>query len=185
MSRPKQPAAGRGVSTSNASSISNEADDERSWASPPTMAPRNIRHDPQYEGEDTRPTSSKELRGFYAYSWASEVFVICGMGSFIPITLEQLARESGVLASDHKTPCVSGIEPPSRNSTSTRSSPPRHDAQQCLLPIFGMEINTASFAMYTFSISVFLQFLVIISMSGAADHGNYRKTLLVIFAFTG
>jgi UMF1 family MFS transporter len=48
-----------------------------------------------------------------------------------------------------------------------------------------MEINTASFAMYTFSISVFLQFLVIISMSGAADHGNYRKTLLVIFAFTG
>ncbi|KAI4121575.1 MAG: hypothetical protein LQ338_006285 [Usnochroma carphineum] len=39
--------------------------------------------------------------------------------------------------------------------------------------------------MYTFSISVFIQSLVIISMSGAADHGIYRKRLLLCFAFTG
>jgi UMF1 family MFS transporter len=39
--------------------------------------------------------------------------------------------------------------------------------------------------MYTFSISVFIQFLLIISMSGAADHGSYRKTLLIAFATTG
>lgn len=39
--------------------------------------------------------------------------------------------------------------------------------------------------MYTFSLSVLLQALLIISMSGAADHGNYRKTLLLRFAFTG
>lgn len=76
----KHPDSGRGPATSNTSSVSNEADDERSWASPPTMAQRNARMGRQYEGEDTRPTSFKELRGFYAYSWASEVFVICGMG---------------------------------------------------------------------------------------------------------
>lgn len=39
--------------------------------------------------------------------------------------------------------------------------------------------------MYTFSVSVFIQSLVIISMSGAADHGIYRKRLLLCFAFTG
>lgn len=39
--------------------------------------------------------------------------------------------------------------------------------------------------MYTFSLSVLVQSLVIISMSGAADHGNYRKRLLLSFAFTG
>lgn len=39
--------------------------------------------------------------------------------------------------------------------------------------------------MYTFSISVFIQSLVIISMSGAADHGVYRKRLLLFFAFAG
>ena len=46
-------------------------------------------------------------------------------------------------------------------------------------------MNTASFAMYTFSISVLVQALLIISMSGAADHGRFRKTFLLAFAFTG
>ena len=39
--------------------------------------------------------------------------------------------------------------------------------------------------MYTFSISVLIQALIIISMSGAADHGIYRKSFLLTFAFTG
>lgn len=63
--------------------------------------------------------------------------------------------------------------------------PPTSDANQCIVSILGTDINTASFAMYTFSISVLLQALVIISMSGAADHGHYRKTFLLIFATIG
>jgi MFS transporter, UMF1 family len=51
--------------------------------------------------------------------------------------------------------------------------------------IGGTPINTASFAMYCFSISVLLQALIIVSMSGAADHGTYRKLLLLVFGFTG
>lgn len=39
--------------------------------------------------------------------------------------------------------------------------------------------------MYTFSISVLVQALLIISMSGAADHGRFRKTFLLWFAFIG
>lgn len=39
--------------------------------------------------------------------------------------------------------------------------------------------------MYTFSISVLIQALVVISMSGAADHGRFRKTFLLFFAFVG
>ena len=39
--------------------------------------------------------------------------------------------------------------------------------------------------MYTFSISVLVQSLLIISISAAADHGNYRKKLLLSFAFIG
>lgn len=42
-----------------------------------------FRDDPsQYAGEDTRLTSRKELSGWYAYGFAAEVFVICGMGEF-------------------------------------------------------------------------------------------------------
>jgi len=32
----------------------------------------------RYPGEDTRPTSSRELAGWYMYAFASETYVICG-----------------------------------------------------------------------------------------------------------
>ena len=141
----------------------------------------------RYPGEDTRLTSRKELAGWYSYGWAAEVFVVCGVGetfvpnhlsdgaltrviigSFIPITLEQLARENGVMLSDRSKPCSGSQE-----------------KVQCVVEVLGVEVNTASFAMYTFSISVLVQALVIISMSGAADHGRYRKKLLLVFAGVG
>ncbi|OTB02294.1 hypothetical protein M426DRAFT_62410 [Hypoxylon sp. CI-4A] len=119
----------------------------------------------RYPGEDTRPTSQKELAGWYMYGFAAETYIICA--SFIPILLESLARENGVLLSDRETPCGD-----SSNG-------------QCIVNVIGIEINTASFAMYTFSISVLLQALLVVSISCAADHGNYRKRLLLTFAWTG
>ncbi|KAL8781104.1 MAG: hypothetical protein Q9213_006162 [Squamulea squamosa] len=131
---------------------------------------------PRYAGEDTRRTSRKEL-------W----------GSFIPIALEQLARERGVLLGDRSTSCTSTLDQPGEAVTSSsgsilpaeRGSSPHPDGGPCIIQLLGIEVNTASFAMYTFSASVFIQSLVIISMSGAADHGVYRKRLLLFFAFTG
>jgi UMF1 family MFS transporter len=49
----------------------------------------------------------------------------------------------------------------------------------------GIQINTASFAMYDFSLSVLVQALLVVSISCAADHGNRRKRLLLLFAFSG
>jgi UMF1 family MFS transporter len=95
-------------------------------------------------------------------------------GSFIPILLETLARENGVLLSDHTSPC-----PPSSDKNDDPS------AGACVISIAGLEINTASFAMYTFSISVLLQALLVVSISCAADHGNYRKRLLLVFGWAG
>jgi len=51
--------------------------------------------------------------------------------------------------------------------------------------VLGVEINTASFTMYTFSISVLVQALLVVSISAAADHGNFRKKLLLSFAWIG
>ena len=161
-----------------------EADDERSSSE---MGPLSLDDSPDipppsYPGEDTRPTSKKELLGFYTYSWAAEVFVVCGLGAFIPITLEDLARASAtaVLATDHSKSCkAQGIE------SSNPDAPEHHGGTQCVFKVLGWEMNTASFALYTFSISVLLQALVVVTMSGAADHGRYRKRLLVIFAVIG
>src|ERR1700721_3549954 len=109
------------------------------------------------------------------------------------MTLEQLARENGVLLSDRSTPCGSSSKPLGGDDTTpmalmsrlASSTSPAKDAGQCVVYVLGMEINTASFAMYTFSMSVLIQALLVISISCAADHGNYRKRLLLAFAFVG
>ncbi|KAE8375796.1 autophagy-related protein 22-like protein, partial [Aspergillus bertholletiae] len=150
---------------------------------------------PQYPGDDTRPTSRKELAGWYSYSWAAEVFTVCAMGSFLPITLEQMARDRGVLFSDKVTPCQATWRAPQQSSPreilgKTPISTLHHGrdvpgTSQCVVYILGVEVNTASFAMYTFSVSVLVQAVLIISMSGAADHGTYRKVFLLTFALVG
>lgn len=94
--------------------------------------------------------------------------------------------------SDKSTPCEAGFDKPLRNafvtaspSSESATSTARSVNGQCIIHLLGAEINTASFAMYTFSISVLIQSLLIISISAAADHGNYRKKLLLSFAFVG
>ncbi|EON65170.1 hypothetical protein W97_04407 [Coniosporium apollinis CBS 100218] len=195
---PRDPSANS--KTSIAHSSSHEADDERTPSEASSMGPDADAEDRVarlYPDEDARLTSKKELSGFYVYGWAAEVFVVCGVGSFIPITLEQLARERGVLLSDKSTPCGSSFDapvPPNMNHTSIAANATSAllsrtsydaDAGQCVVNILGLDVNTASFAMYTFSLSVLIQALLIISMSGAADHGRYRKTFLLAFAFIG
>ena len=51
-------------------SPSNEADDERSASVASAMGSSQ---EPDYPGEDRRPTSQRELAGFYAYGFAAEV----------------------------------------------------------------------------------------------------------------
>ena len=143
---------------------------------------------PQYPGEDPRPTSQREIWGWYSYGFAAEVFVVCGVGSFIPITLEQLGREQGYLLSDPTKPCKGSrfdVSPPASAGTSTSNHAPRADKAQCIVHLLGARINTASFAMYTFALSVLIQALLIISISAAADHGRSRKRFLLSFAVTG
>jgi UMF1 family MFS transporter len=36
---------------------------------------------PRYAGEDTTPTTRREILGWYAYGIAAEVFAVCGVGS--------------------------------------------------------------------------------------------------------
>ncbi|KAH9902302.1 autophagy-related protein 22-like protein [Xylariomycetidae sp. FL2044] len=161
-------------------SSSFEADDERSTSTESgRMSPRDSLENGflgrRYPGEDTRPTSKKELAGWYTYAFAAETYVICAISSFIPILLESLARENAVLLSDRTKPCPN----------STRKPNGSYDDRQCVLTVLGVEINTASFAMYTFSISVLIQALLVVSISCAADHGNYRKRLLLTFAWMG
>lgn len=125
---------------------------------PPHPAAEGPERPPRYVGDDTTPTTHREILGWYSYGVAAEVFAVCGVGSFLPLTLEQLAREHGTLQTSH-LPCW-------------RPDAPDHNGdEQCVVGIFGLRINTASFAMYTFSLAVLIQALTLISFSALADYG--------------
>ncbi|ODQ68524.1 hypothetical protein NADFUDRAFT_45065 [Nadsonia fulvescens var. elongata DSM 6958] len=139
--------------------------------------------------EESDPTSARELAGWYSYSWAAEPFMVSVVGTYVPILLEQFARYNGVLLADHLTPCMSTS---SHNITDDPTSPlpfpgdnDTNEAVKCVVKVFGSYIDTSSFALYTFSISVLIQTLVVISMSGAADRGNFKKRLLIAFSIMG
>lgn len=131
-----------------------------------------------WPGQDHTPTTEQEIHGFYSYGIAAEVFAVVGVGAFLPVTLEQLARENGVLYSDRSIPCVS----PSTYRLLSRDD---RDPNQCVISLFGGEITTASFAMYTFSVAVLLQAIVLVSFSSFADYGDNRKRLLLTFGTVG
>lgn len=125
---------------------------------------------PRYEGEDTSQTTPRELKGWYCYGIAAEVFAVCGPGSFLPVTMEQLARENGVLYSDRTTPCIQPKQAGEGARLLARAA--ARETDQCIINLFGSEITTASFAMYTFSVAVFVQAIALVSFSSVADHGK-------------
>lgn len=94
------------------------------------------------------------------------------IGSFLPLTLESLARERGILPSSH-LPCV-GPESPAESNGGPSAIRRTEGEEQCVVGLLGMEINTASFAMYTFSLAVLVQALTLISFSALADYGWYQ-----------
>jgi UMF1 family MFS transporter len=132
------------------------------------------RRAPRYEGEDTSETTEREIRGWYLYGLAAEVFAVCGVGSFLPVTLEQLAKENAVLWSDKTTSCSTKPAGDAAAATMMRvlARAGERDDTQCVIHLFGAEITTSSFAMYTFSLAVFVQALALVSFSSVADHGE-------------
>jgi len=91
-------------------------------------------------------------------------------GSFLPLTLEQLAREQGHFLSSN-LPCV-GPNAPSAAGNGTASTD-----DVCVVPLMGLNVNTASFAMYTFSLAVLIQALTLVSFSALADYGKMAVNL--------
>ncbi|KAF8552695.1 autophagy-type protein 22 [Imleria badia] len=114
---------------------------------------------------------SRRLLGWLSYAFASEVFVVVSLTLFLPICLEQFARDNGFLDPDHTKPC--------------NVSAAGEESARCSVKIGWLWIDTASFSLYVYSISVALQALTVISMGSIADRPTTRKPLLLTFALTG
>lgn len=133
-----------------------------------------------YPGHDGRPTSRPELWGWYSYGIASEVFAVCAVGSFLPVVLERLARERGVLRADGSTRCVGPASPSASPSASdpapAESTTTTTKEAACVVDVAGLSVDSASFAMYTVAAAVLVQLLVLISVGAVADHGASRRS---------
>ncbi|KAK9763583.1 Autophagy protein 22 [Basidiobolus ranarum] len=111
--------------------------------------------------------TKEELRGWYGYSFACEPFSVSALGVFIPIILESLAAEAGYELDQH-TPCKTSI--------------PKYS---CAIKIGDTFIGTNSFSLYVRALSVAIQALVFVGCGAIADHGRWRKALLLLFAILG
>ncbi|KAL5114017.1 Autophagy protein 22 [Pleosporales sp. CAS-2024a] len=141
----------------------------------------------RYEGEDTRPTSTRELNGWYLYPVAAEVYAVVAVGAFFPVLLEQLARANGHFYSDPRKPCIVVDHDTSKASASARirNGHLEQQGEQCMIEFLGRTMSSSSFAMYTFSAAVLVQAVVLIGGSSFADYGPYRKKMLLALGYMG
>lgn len=62
------------------SSGESDYDDDDDMSSHTTEADFRRPTIPRHAGHDARPTSPKELLGWYSYAFAAETYVVCGIG---------------------------------------------------------------------------------------------------------
>ena len=111
------------------------------------------------------------VRGWYFYCFSSEPFIVSAVSTYIPLLLEQFARVNGVTVEDHSKPCM-------------------NTSDHCVVPLFNHKIfvDTSSFPLYTFSLSVLIQTFIVITVSGIVDKWNSIKlkgNILVTFSIIG
>lgn len=111
------------------------------------------------------------IKGWYFYCFSSEPFIVSAVSTYIPLLLEQFARINGVTVEDHLKPCM-------------------NLSDHCVVPLFNHKIfiDTSSFPLYTFSLSVLIQTVVVITVSGIVDKWNSIKlkgNILVVFSIVG
>jgi hypothetical protein len=93
--------------------------------------------DPSPSSSTSLKLHKRELLGWLSYAFASEVFVIVSLTLFLPICLEQFARDNGFLLPDKTIPCSSSPAPPVGTV--------EEDDPRCVVKLGWAWIDTASF----------------------------------------
>ncbi|WAR55237.1 hypothetical protein PtB15_4B857 [Puccinia triticina] len=141
------------------------------------------------ERVSVRSTSGNQhVWGFYCYSIASEIYAIVSTTLFLPIVLEQFARDNARVYPDYIKPCP-GSRGSSWEKKATPGSGESRDVPEagaiCKTRILGGWVNTSVFPLYISSLTIALLAFLIISMSIPADDANMRKFLLIALAGCG
>ncbi|KAF9962152.1 Autophagy protein 22 [Mortierella alpina] len=99
---------------------------------------------------------------YCAYGWISAVMLV-------PLLIQDVAAKNGVESSNHSVPC---------DTTQPKYS--------CVMRVYGNHyLDPGTISLYISSLSAIVSFVVSLSIAAIADHGGYRKRLLVVFAVLG
>ncbi|POW09917.1 hypothetical protein PSHT_08911 [Puccinia striiformis] len=133
------------------------------------------------------PVSSlnRHLWGFYCYSIASEIYSIVSTTLFLPIVLEQFARDNARVYPEYIEPCPGSRSASMDQKSKTGSDEERLSAVVCKTKILGGWVNTSVFPLFISSFTIAVLALLIISMSSPADDAKMRKFLLIVLAAFG
>ncbi|KAF8981395.1 Autophagy protein 22 [Entomortierella lignicola] len=115
------------------------------------------------------PLKKTEVRAWYfqnatycVYGWVSAVMMV-------PLLIQDIAAKGGVEASNHNIPCDTSVPD-----------------YKCVKRVFGDHyLDPGTISLYISSLSAIVSFVVSLSIAAVADHGSYRKSLLVVFAILG
>ncbi|KAI8901889.1 autophagy-related protein 22-like protein [Globomyces pollinis-pini] len=114
------------------------------------------------EGMDSSLVTPSELFGWYSYGIAAEGYSVLAVSVFFPIILQSLTAQQAVERNNHSIPC---------NTTG---------AYMCDILIFGIPVDTSALVLYATTVSVFLQFILFVTLGSLADYGSLRKRYLLI-----
>ncbi|KAF9199190.1 Autophagy protein 22 [Haplosporangium sp. Z 27] len=115
-----------------------------------------------------KPVKKSEL-----WAWYIQNGTYCGYGwvaaaLMVPLLIQDMASKAGVEASNHSIPCNTTVP-----------------GFKCVTLVMGQYIEPGTISLYISSLSSILSFFMSLSISAVADHGSYRKTLLIAFSVLG
>ncbi|KAF9106957.1 Autophagy protein 22 [Mortierella sp. GBA35] len=126
-----------------------------------------------YEEKQTRQPSVPPLKKSEVWAWYIQNATYCGYGwvaasLLAPLLIQDMASKAGVEASDHSIPCNTTVP-----------------GFKCVTLVLGHYLEPGTISLYISSLSSILSFFMSLSISAVADHGSYRKTLLIAFSTLG
>ncbi|KAG0232164.1 Autophagy protein 22 [Actinomortierella wolfii] len=146
----------------------------------------SIDNEPKPKVQDVSSLSSTppqynvpELKRTEAWAWVSKSGVLymqnisaCGYGwtttvVLIPVLVQDLAAQAGVQANNHALPCDPAMK------------------TRCVTWFVGAWLDPGTIALYVASLSSIVAFFISLSVAAIADHGNYKKPLLILFSMLG
>ncbi|KAF9364959.1 Autophagy protein 22 [Mortierella sp. NVP85] len=124
------------------------------------------------EKQNHRPPV-EPLKKSELWAWYIQNATYCGYGwvagpLMVPLLIQDMASKVGVEASNHAIPCNTTVP-----------------GFKCVTPMFGYYMDPGTISLYISSLSSILSFLGSLSISAVADHGSYRKSLLIAFSALG